>query len=74
MSDCVQCSTSLENGKFCNMDCKKGFLLDFYSDSQANKWFMEKEIKFKVAKDKIIKDFQNSGKSLSDYLLAVEDE
>ncbi len=58
---------------FCNLDCKRDFLLKNYSDSQARVWFKERDNKFREGQKKMLIEIRKSGLTIREYLLSLGD-
>lgn len=65
----VECSNPVTEGAYwCCMGCKRKFLLLNYSDGQSMMWFKEESEDFRERQKKVLKEIEDSGLSISDFL------
>ena len=66
---CFNCGNKLgKNEVWCNMECKKNFLLRYYSPELTKIWFAESEELFKVRQKAVLKEIGQSGLTVSEFL------
>ena len=66
--------TIIEKPFWCNMVCKKRFLLDHYDFSQAKVWFAEEDKKLKISQKKVMEEIKKSGLTFTEYIRSLGDK
>jgi len=64
----ITCSTPVDGELWCGMECKKQFLLHYFSDGQSEMWFKEANKDFRERQKKVLKEIEESGLSIADFL------
>jgi len=78
---CLKCNGSIsyndsegiEKALWCNMECKKRFLLNHYSLTQCKVWFAEHDKQIQKSKKQILKEIKRTGLTVTEYIQLLRD-
>ena len=71
---CINCSKKLPESwsnkgcLWCDMNCKKDFLLKYYSKTNTLTWFMQKDKALKASKKRVLAEIKKSGLTVTEYI------
>lgn len=75
MGKCIQCGKKIdvdidhkEGVLWCDMFCKKDFLLDNYSATQGRIWFADRDKALLKSRKKILAEIKKSGLTTTEYI------
>lgn len=69
----IKCSTQIEEGLWCSMECKKQFLLKNFAMNTAMIAFKENDVEFKKSQKKVLDEIKESGLSFTDFMHSLGD-
>ena len=69
----IECSCPVDGELWCGMECKRKFLLYYYSDGQSRMWFKESDKKFRERQKIVLKEIKESGLGISGFLKTLGD-
>lgn len=67
----IECSCPVDGELWCGMECKRKFLLYYFSDGQTAMWFNEANKRFKERQKKVLNEINESGLTISQFLKSL---